>query len=129
MIKYKFVILLLKIYIHNLIMKKAIKIKLYTKESKEINSTYVSIGKAKKGKYILDEESANIIYSSIKNTLKDTEKNYLYCSFLIQYEKNGVNSTLEKNNVNINVKQNYALVKLDGTDQAIVIVTKDDAEV
>ena len=35
----------------------------------------------------------------------------------------------EKNNVNINVKQNYALVKLDGTDQAIVIVTKDDAEV
>ena len=32
----------------------------------------------------------------------------------------------KKNNVNINVKQNYALVKLDGTDQAIVIVTKDD---
>ena len=35
----------------------------------------------------------------------------------------------KKNNVNINVKQNYALVKLDGTDQAIVIVTKDDIEV
>lgn len=81
-----------------------IKIKLYTKESKEINSTYVSIGKAKEGKYILDEESANIIYGSIKNTLKDTEKNYLYCSFLILYEKNGVNSTLEKNNVKIQIQ-------------------------
>lgn len=34
----------------------------------------------------------------------------------------------EKNNVNINVKQNYTLVKLDDTDQAIVIVTKDDIE-
>lgn len=34
----------------------------------------------------------------------------------------------EKNNVNINVKQNYVLVKLDDTDQAIVIVTKDDIE-
>ena len=34
----------------------------------------------------------------------------------------------EKNNININVRQNYALVKLEGTDQTIIIVSKNDTE-
>ena len=33
----------------------------------------------------------------------------------------------ENNNININVRQNYTLAKLEGTDQTIIIVTKNDA--
>lgn len=34
----------------------------------------------------------------------------------------------DKNNININVKHNYALAKLEGTDQTIIIATKNGTE-